>query len=273
MGKRIAVMGGGVGRESPLAPLDDVRSEGFSATLITPRLKVFPHTPYERGLSVVANLDAAIEAQKAGFDAIFINTMGDYGIDEMKSALTIPIVGAGEATIAMAATVGRNFSVVKIWPPRMNFITEERLRSTGAAARCVSIRNVLGDDEVVSTSGAVAAIGTMQSGNQEIIERTLEQVARAVKEDGADTVILGCTCMATIAPMIAANSSVPILEPMRTGYSVTESLLRLGINQSRVAYPQTNPQLLGAMDDMIASMDRPNLSTDCDMCIVSEAAE
>ena len=113
----------------------------------------------------------------------------------------------------------------------------------------------------------------MQSGNQEIIERTLEQVARAVKEDGADTVILGCTCMATIAPMIAANSSVPILEPMRTGYAVTESLLRLGITQSRVAYPQTNPQLLGAMDDMIASMDSPNLSTDCDMCIVSEAAE
>jgi len=273
MEKRIAVLGGGVGRQSPLAPLDDVRSDGFVPTLIMPRLKVFPHTPYERGLSVVAYLDAAIEAQKAGFEAIFINTVGDYGIDEMKSALTIPIVGAGEATMAMAATVGRNFSVVKIWPPRMNFITEERLRSTGAAARCVSIRNVLGDDEVVSTSGAVAAIGTMQNGNQEIIERTLEQVALAVTEDGADTIVLGCTCMATIAPMIVAQAPVPILEPMRTGYSVTESLLRLGITQSRIAYPQTNPQLLGAMDDMIAGMDHPNLSTDCDMCVVSEAAE
>ncbi len=273
MDKRIAVIGGGFGRLSSLAPIDEVRSPGFTATLFTPRLKIFPHTPYERGLSVIANLDAAIKAQKAGFDAIFINRMGDYGIDEMKSALTIPIVGACEATMTMAATVGRKFSVVKIWPPRMNFVTEERLRNTGAAARCVSVRNVLRDDEVVSTSGAVATMGTMQSGNEEIIERTLEQVALAVKEDGADTIVLGCTCMATIAPMIAARASVPVLEPMRTGYTVVEMLLRLGIKQSRVAYPQANPQQLGALEDMIANMAHPNLSADCDMCIVSEAAE
>ncbi|NQV80590.1 MAG: aspartate/glutamate racemase family protein [Alphaproteobacteria bacterium] len=273
MEKRIAVIGGGLGRTAPLAPIDEVRSPGFTATLVTPRLKVFPHTPYERGLSVIANLDAAIEAQKAGFDAIFINTVGDYGIDEMKSALTIPIVGAGEATMAVAATVGRKFSVVKIWPPRMNFITEERLRNSGAAARCVSVRNVLGDDEVVSTSGAVATMGTMQAGDQEIIERTLEQVRLAVTEDGADTIVLGCTCMASIAPTIAARSSVTVLEPMRTGYTVVEMLLRLGIIQSRVAYPQTNPQQLGALDDMISRMAHPNLSTDCDMCLVSEAAE
>ena len=103
MEKRIAVIGGGVGRREPLAPIEEVRSDGFVATLVNPRLKVFPHTPYERGLSIMAYLDAAIEAQKAGFDAVFINTMGDYGIDEMRSALRIPVIGAGEAAMAFSA--------------------------------------------------------------------------------------------------------------------------------------------------------------------------
>ncbi len=273
MEKRIAVIGGGVGRREPLAPIEEVRSDGFVATLVNPRLKVFPHTPYERGLSIMAYLDAAIEAQKAGFDAVFINTMGDYGIDEMRSALRIPVIGAGEAAMAFSANVGRRFSVVKIWPPRMNFITEERLRSTGAGARCASIRNILRDDEVVSTTAAVGAIETMNDHNKDVVQRIHDAVRQAVEEDGADSVVLGCTCMAVLGPEIAERSPVPVIEPMRTGYVATEALVRLNLRQSRVAYPQANPELLRATEDMVANMERPNLSADCDMCVVSEAAE
>ena len=60
---------------------------------------------------------------------------------------------------------------------------------------------------------------------------------------------------------------------MRTGYVATEALVRLNLRQSRVAYPQANPELLRATEDMVANMERPNLSADCDMCVVSEAAE
>ncbi|MEK9944842.1 MAG: aspartate/glutamate racemase family protein [Alphaproteobacteria bacterium] len=273
MTQRIAVIGGGVGRREPLGPIEEVRSADFEATLVNPRLKVFPHTPYERGLSIMAYLDSAIEAQKAGFGAVFINTMGDYGIDEMRSALRIPVVGAGEAALTMSATVGRKFSVVKIWPPRMNFITEERLRSTGADARCASIRNVLRDDEVVSTTTAVGAIETMNDHNEDFTQRVHDAVRLAVEEDSADSVVLGCTCMAVIGPEIADRAPVPVIEPMRAGYVATEAMLRLNLTQSRVAYPQANPDLLRATEDMIANMERPNLSADCDMCVVSEAAE
>lgn len=274
MDKRIAVIGGGVGRKNPLGPIDEVRSPGFAATLFAPRLKVFPHTPLERGLSMLAYLDAGIEAEKAGYDAVFINTCGDYGIEEMRSALRIPVTGAGEATYAMAATVGKRFSVVKIWPPRMNFITEGVLKASGTDGRCVSIRNVLRDDEVVSTSTAVAHIGAMQEHNRSIIERTLDQIQQAVDEDGADSIVLGCTCMAAIGPDIIDLSPVPVLEPMRTGYKVAEMGLCLGGRQtSRVTYPRANPGLLGAVDDMVSHMRNRELSASCDMCVVAEAAE
>lgn len=274
MDKRIAVIGGGVGRKNPLGPIDEVRTAGFAATLFAPRLKVFPHTPLERGLSMLAYLDAGIEAEKAGYDAVFINTCGDYGIDEMRSALGIPVTGAGEATYAMASTIGKRFAIVKIWPPRMNFITEGVLRASGTDARCVSIRNVLRDDEVVSTSTAVAQIDAMQNHSRSIIERTMEQIKRAVDEDGADSVVLGCTCMAAIGPELIDRSPVPVLEPMRAGYKVAEASLSLGIRQtSRVTYPRANPALLAALDDMISHMHNRELSASCDMCVVAEAAE
>ena len=37
-------------------------------------------TPYDRGLTALAYLDCALEAEKNGFDAVFINTVGDYAL-------------------------------------------------------------------------------------------------------------------------------------------------------------------------------------------------
>ena len=145
---RIGIIGTGAaptGTNVPPAPIAEIAAQGFAPELIEPRLRTFPMTPYDRGLTALAYVDCAVEAEKAGFDAVFINTFGDYGIDEMKSATNMVVVGAGEATMAMCRNTGRHFSIVTIWPPKMNFIYHERLSSCGMESRCVSIRNVLVD--------------------------------------------------------------------------------------------------------------------------------
>jgi len=267
--RRIAILGGDAGRTHPLAPLDEVRSPGFSSTLISPRLKVFPHTPYERGLAVIAYLEAAIAAERAGFDAVMINTLGDYGIDEMKSALRIPVVGAGEATIALSANLGRRFSIVILWPPKMNFIVEERLRAGAATGRCVSIRNVLVNDEIAGTSDAISAMAGMQAPSAStVLDRVIAQALAAVREDGADTIVLGCTCMAPIAPRVAAQLPVPVLDPMRTGYTVAETLLKLRLRHSAAAYPQANLPIVSKLESMVDAIAGIELGAECEVCVL-----
>ena len=93
---RIGIIGTGAApteTKAPPAPIAEIAAQGFTPELIEPRLRTFPMTPYDRGLTALAYVDCAVEAEKAGFDAVFINTVGDYGIDETKSATNMAPVG------------------------------------------------------------------------------------------------------------------------------------------------------------------------------------
>ena len=81
--------------------------------------------------------------------------------------------------------------------------------------------------------------------------------------------MLGCTCMASVGPKIANQVSVPVVEPMRTGYKTAEIMLSLGIRHSDVAYPSANPANLDAVGAMIAGQGDVKLGGECEICLIS----
>ncbi|MFL2770316.1 MAG: aspartate/glutamate racemase family protein [Rhodospirillaceae bacterium] len=270
---RIGIMGTGdarTGGSIPPATITELAGEGFQPELIEPRLNTFPMTPYDRGLTVLANIDCAIEAEKMGFDAVFINAFGDYGIDEMRSATEMLVIGAGEATMAMCTNVGRKFSIVTIWPPKMNFIYHERLRNCGMDDRCVSIINVLTDTEVVGIEGAGATIVRLKAGEKNLVDGIIQAIETAVHSDSADAIALGCTCMAPIGPEIAKRASVPVLESMRTGYKTVETMLSLGIRHGHKAFPKASAANIGALDALIAGQGNISLGGNCEVCVTAK---
>ncbi|MCY4476528.1 MAG: aspartate/glutamate racemase family protein [Gammaproteobacteria bacterium] len=273
---RIGIIGTGAaptGTNVPPAPISEIAAPGFSPELIEPRLRTFPMTPYDRGLTALAYLDCALEAEKAGFDAVFINTVGDYGIDEMKSATGMVVVGAGEATMAMCVNTGRRFSIVTIWPPKLNFIQHERVSSCGMQDRCVSIRNVQEDREVEGVEQAAATTANLKDRNESLKERIVDAINAAVSEDGADTIMLGCTCMAPVGPAVAARVNVPVFESMRTGYKTAEALLTLGVRHSDAAFPKPNPENLTAVGTLVAGQGNVDLGGDCEVCVIDPELE
>ncbi len=270
---RIGIIGTGAaptGNNVPPAPIREIAADGFAPELIEPRLRTFPMTPYDRGLTALAYLDCALEAEKAGFDAVYINTVGDYGIDEMKSATDMVVVGAGEATMAMCVNTGRRFSIVTIWPPKLNFIQYERLSSCGMQDRCASIRNVQEDREVEGVEHAAATTASLKDRNESLKKRIVDAINAAVSEDGADTIMLGCTCMAPVGPDIAAQVNVPVFESMRTGYKTVEALLALGVRHSDAAYPKPNPDNLSAVGALVAGQGNMDLGGDCEVCVIPD---
>lgn len=270
---RIGIIGTGAaptGNSVPPAPIAEIAAQGFAPELIEPRMRTFPMTPYDRGLTALAYLDCALEAEKAGFDAVLINTVGDYGIDEMKSATGMVVVGAGEATMAMCCNTGRNFSIVSIWPPKLNFIYDERLASCGMESRCVSIRNVLLDADIAGVADAGATTADLQDHNEAFQDHIVEAIQAAVSDDGAHTIMLGCTCMAPVGPDIAARVHVPVFEPMRTGYKTAEVLLALGVRHSDAAFPIPNPENLAAVGTLVAGQGNIELGGDCEICLLPD---
>jgi allantoin racemase len=268
---RIAVIGTGftpTGGKAPPPQIAQVAAAGVVPELVETRYSVFPGTPYDRGLAAVGYIDAGIAAAADGVAGVFINTFGDYGIAELKSALSIPVVGAGEASLAVAATLGRRFAIVTIWPPSLRFIFDERLASCGMNERCVDVISVLQADEMRDRGGAEDPVARMRAGKAEVIDRIVAAGEAAIGR-GADTVVLGCTCMAPAAAQIAARLPVPVVEPMAAGYKFAEAMVALRLSQSAVAYPRAAAGRLGAVAALVSGTAAPADDASCDVCVIA----
>jgi len=55
----IGTGGGPTGNNIPPAAISEIAGEGFKPELIETRLRTFPMTPYDRGLTAIAYLDCA----------------------------------------------------------------------------------------------------------------------------------------------------------------------------------------------------------------------
>lgn len=259
--KRIAVLGTGFRREGHRTPpqeILDVAGEGFEAVLLEQRLPAFPVNQINRTLSEVSTIEAGLRAAEEGFDAVFINTVGDYGLAALRSALDQPVVGAGQAGMHLAAQMGARFAIVTVWPPSLRFIYEDLLRLYGMAGHCSGIRCVSLDDELATLADDENFVTRMRAGDPTMQDRIVDQCNRAIA-DGADTILLGCTCMSPSAAEVAARCAAPVINPLTAGYKAAEALLSLGVAHSRLAHQEAGPPRLpqfGAMADAVIALDK-----------------
>ena len=186
--------------------------------LFTPRVAAFAGNPYDRLVVDLAYVDMAQRAEAAGCAAIFINTYADYGIDAMRSAISVPVVGAGESAMSIAAQGGRRYSIVTVWPASMKFLYDERTRTVAAGAACLRVRHVSAEDELLRLATEQGVQERMARRDGTIIESIVRECERAIREDGAQAIVLGCTCMAPVGPQITACVGVPVIEGSRAGY-------------------------------------------------------
>ena len=229
--KRIAVIGTGhipEGGDTPPAEIVAIVSSGFDARLVEPENGVFPGTPAAREHEVQAIAQTGEAVAAAGFDGIFINTVGDYGLWPLRKKLSIPVVGAGEAAFRLAASLGQRFSVVTIWPSSLAFLYEHVLADSNATELCTSIRYLSEPADLEHLGDEVNFVTEMRACFAAPLRTIINACRAAVEEDGADVVVLGCTCMApTYATVQEELSDLIIVDPMTAGYRYTELLVNL----------------------------------------------
>lgn len=62
-------------------------------------------------LADMSLFEAGLDAQRAGYDAVCIDTMSDSGVNGLRSVLDIPVIGPGRASYLTALMLGSKFSV------------------------------------------------------------------------------------------------------------------------------------------------------------------
>jgi len=183
---------------------------------------------YDEYVGVADMVEKALEAQKNGFDAVVIDCFMNPALEGLRELLEIPVVGAGEAAIYVASILGDNFSVLDPDPPHRTY-THKIVSSLGLTHKLRSVRYLS-----LGVAGLSGDFG-------EILEKMVTEAVSAVKEDGAHTIVLGCTGMRQYAEKLSEKMKpydAPVVEPLSAAINLAVLLVRLGLKQSKLSYPR-----------------------------------
>jgi allantoin racemase len=174
-------------------------------------------------------LEAGLEAQRRGYDAVCIDTMSDSGVAALRSELDIPVIGPGRASVLTAMMLGNRFSIVALWP-HWRHLYDKTLKDLGLERHCASIRSI----DVTPDNQAL-----LGGKEDEVFPQLLECARRCIDEDGAEVILLGSTTMHQAHGFLARHLQVPVINPGPLTYKLAEMVLGLGLTHSRKAYPRS----------------------------------
>lgn len=240
------------GAEHLVPAPEDVGPDVSSELVVTKMDVPLASDPLRLALKDLVYVEAAVRAEAAGYDAIFVNTVADYGLELMRSAVSIPVAGAGEAAIAEARDLGDTFAIVTVWPSSTQIYYDRVLRDAGAGDQCRAIHYVLEAAEVGQLGGGRAVMSQVEDAGTAVAERVLSGCQDA-EAAGAGSVILGCTCMNGLVGWLRDNLKIPVVSPLRAGHQAAERAARAAgaAGGTRPApNPDTVARVLAAVEAM-----------------------
>ena len=163
-------------------------------------------------------VDVAIRAERAGADVVVIDCMLDPGLEASREAVSIPVIGAGEAGLSAAAERGR-FSVVTV------------LDRQAPMFRDLARRHGL-SDQLVSVRGIGVPVLALEQDRTAAIARTTPACAAAMAEDRAEAIVFGCTGMLGFAEPVAEAMGLPdgiVIDPLPNAVYAALAAVRAGV--------------------------------------------
>ena len=105
---------------------------------------------------------------------------------------------------------------------------EKNLDTYGLWNHCASIRSAgLSPDMTELLSGKEA----------DVFPILTTEAKAAVEEDGADVILLGSTTMHQAGDYMSEHLSAPVINPGPVAITMAETIVRLGLTHSKVAFP------------------------------------
>ncbi|MDE2361831.1 MAG: hypothetical protein KGM42_04060 [Hyphomicrobiales bacterium] len=130
----------------------------------------------------ITAIDNGIAAEEAGYDAYVMGHFQDPGLYELRSALRIPVVGAGEATLLAASQLGRRIGLVTL-DPVFEVLHYEQADRYGLGARVDQVKGLgcTPQDFAAAFDGDLEAKARMLS--------DFAACARPMVDAGADVIV------------------------------------------------------------------------------------
>jgi allantoin racemase len=175
---------------------------------------------FESYLAAVAVMNAVVTYQ-GDFDAVIQAGYGEHGREGLQELLDVPVVDITEAAAYMACLLGHKYSVVTTLDRTLPLI-EDRLTLAGLNTRCASVRS----------SGL--SVLQLEEDPDVAVKAIIAEAERAVREDKAEVICLGCGGMAGLDEAVRQATGVPVVDGVTAAVKLAEGLVGLGLSTSKV---------------------------------------
>jgi allantoin racemase len=188
---------------------------------------------YDEAMSLAGLLETI--RQHPDVDAVVIACFDDTGLDAARSLTDKPVVGIGEAAYRMASMLCNKFSVVTTLARSVPAL-EHNLVRYGLDRQCVRVRS------------SEVAVLDLEHENSAACGLIRDEIARAIAEDRAEAIVLGCAGMTDMTASLSATFGMPVLDGVACAVTLCEAMVRLGLKTSRhggyapPALAKLNPQ-------------------------------
>lgn len=186
---------------------------------------------YDEALAVPGLLQEIAAGERDGIDGYVIACFGDPGLKAARELARGPVVGIAEAAMHLASLVGTRFSVVTTLGRTIGQ-AHHLAEQYGMARFCANVR------------ACELPVLELERPGSDARARITDECRRALAEDGADVIVLGCAGMTDLCEHIADTLGVPVIDGVAAGTRLVESLVALRLRTSKrgeLAAPPAKP--------------------------------
>jgi allantoin racemase len=184
-------------------------------TLPTPSAPRFLET-YEDEVRSGPGMLEVLRENEDDFDAFVIACHSDSNLNAARELTGKPVIGIGEASMKLASFLGHNFAVVTT-------------HQHSVPGKLLQVRAYQLQDLLVS-------IRAPEEGEEGWADAELFMALsrRAVQEDGAEVIVLGCAGLAGMGRKIQESLDVPVLDGVVCALILASGFARYGVGTSKV---------------------------------------
>ncbi len=190
-------------------------AEAFAAGKYEVECRCNPDAPrfietYQDQVQTAPGMMALVQENQDTCDAFIVACHCDPNLDVLKEITDKPVIGIGQASMQMAAMLGHRFSVVST--------AEHSIPNKEALVRKYHL------------AGQLASVRAPSPGMEDAPdeEKYLDAARRALAEDGAEVIVLGCAGMTGLDKRLQQELGAPVLDGVVCALIVASGLLFRG---------------------------------------------
>jgi allantoin racemase len=174
---------------------------------------------YDEAFAVPGLLAQIAAGETAGAQAAIIACFDDTGLDAARAMAAIPVLGICESALSLAAMVAKRFTVVTTME-RSRVPIEELVDRYGMARRA-------------HVRAANISVLSLEDPNSGARDKLRSEITRAIAEDNAEAIVLGCAGMADLARTLQTEFGMPVIDGVGAAVKQAEALVALGLSTSK----------------------------------------